>query len=296
MKSSDVHAASALRAMLSMLYATLALLKKHLRMPLCRESGAVLGITSAKGVYRRRNEMVGTGAKGVLIACAVIMAGCGSVEWFPPYVRLSTTPDQFSFAAKTGTAVSTQVTSDPITVSGLTGDSSPISITGSVGSNSKYAINAGTATDAAGTVKNGDQVTVTHTSSSVLGTSTISTLSIGNVNGQFISTTQLVQVPLFTTPIQSGSFMQADATIFSFDGIVGTHAISIKDSLTSGNAAYSIADENGNITFFTNIDQIIPVLNGRRIFVRNQLATILTPATTTLTIDGVEFTVNLTPP
>jgi len=293
MKSSDVHSAAARRAVVSILYATLALLKNRLRMSVCPGAGAVQGPAPGKRVPRWRDGMIG---KGALITLAVVMAGCGSVDWFPEYVRLATTPDQFTFPAKTGTALSTQVTSDPITVTGLTGASSPISITGSIGSNSKYTINTEAATDAAGTVKNGDKVTVTHTSSSSLGTPTTSTVSIGNVNGKFISTTQIVATPLFTTPIQLGSVMQADATFFSFDGLAGTHVISIKDSLDSGNALYSIADDNGNATVFTNITQTVPILNGQRIFVRNQLATVLAPATTTLTIDGLDFAVNLTPP
>ena len=227
-----------------------------------------------------------------LIIFALAMAGCGSVEWFPEYVRLPTTPDQFSFPAKTGTALSTQITSDPITVSGLVGDSSPISITGPVGSNSKFSINSAVATDAAGAVKNGDRVTVTHTSASTLGTSTQSTLSIGNVKGTFISTTKIVDIPSFTAPIQVGTFMQANATIFSFDGIAGTHVISIKDSLGSGNAQFSVSDDF-EPTGFTSAPQTIPFLNGRRIFVRNLLSTVSTPATTTLTVDGMDFIVNL---
>ena len=224
------------------------------------------------------------------------MAGCGDVEWFPEFERLPTTPDRFSFPSKTGTAVSTEVTSDPIAVSGLTADSSPISVTGSVGSNSKYSINSVAATASAGTVKNGDKVTVTHTSSSSLGAATTSTLSIGNVNGTFISTTQLVNTLVFTTPIQIGTSMQAQATVISFDGTIGTHVISIKDSLNSGNALYSISDASLNATTFTNVTQTVPVLNGRIIFVRNLRSTVLSPATTTLTINGVDFTVNLTPP
>lgn len=230
------------------------------------------------------------------LVAALFIAGCGDVEWFPQYVRQPTTPDRFSFPSKTGTAVSSAITSDPITVSGLTADSSPISISGSVSSDSKYSINSGTATSSSGTVKNGDKVTVTHTSSSSLGAATTSTLRIGDVNATFISTTTLVNTPVFTTPVAVGNYMQAQATIISFDGTVGTHVISIKDSLNSGDALYSISDANLNATTFTNLTQTVPILNMRIIFVRNLLSTVLTPATTTLTIDGVDYPVNLTPP
>src|SRR5690242_17897881 len=92
----------------------------------------------------------------LFFAVTFTLAGCGGVDWFPEYKRQPTTPDQFSFETKNGVSLSTTVTSDAITVSGLTGSSSPVSINGSFGSNSKYSINGGKPTDAAGTVKNGD--------------------------------------------------------------------------------------------------------------------------------------------
>lgn len=223
------------------------------------------------------------------------MAGCGDVEWFPPYVRLATTPDAFSFAAKPSTELAKDVTSDPITVRGLTAATSPISITGSTVSSSKYSVNGATATSADGTVKNGDTVTVTHTSSSDPGNSTTSTLFIGAESAKFVSTTRNIADLTFSTPVPSGQYMQAYATVKSFDGVAGTHVISIKDSISSGNALYSVSD-NLEPTTFSNATQTIPFLNGRKIFVKNLAATIATPATTTLTIDGIDTVVNLTPP
>jgi hypothetical protein len=202
---------------------------------------------------------------------------------------LPTTPDPFTFSSQVGVATGTKVTSNSITVSGLTGDSSPISISGATGS--EYTVN-GTAATAAGTVKNGDVVTVSHTSSSALGTSTVSTLSIGNVNGTFTSVTQTVQTLAFLAPVQVGQFLQASASIVSVDGILGTHKISIADSNSSSNAQYELADVNDvPITAFTNSTLTIPVLNGLRIIVRNLPSA--TSVTTTLTIDGVNFTVDL---
>ena len=223
-----------------------------------------------------------------LIVLLSVVAGCGSsVDWFPEYKRLETTPDQFSFPTKTGVAISTAVTSDPITVSGITGTSSPISITGSVGSNSKYSINGATATDAAGTVKNGDKVTVTHTSANALGTVTTSTLTIGNITGTFTSTTATVATPAFSTPVQTGGFLQAFAVISSVDGIPGTHVVSIK----GGNAQYSLGDTTTIPFAFTINTQTVTVLNNTHIFLRAPSSDI--PATTTLTIDGVNFSVTM---
>lgn len=228
------------------------------------------------------------------------VAGCGEIDWFPEYVRLPTTPDDFSFPAKTGTAKSVEVTSDAITVSGLTAATSPISITGSAGSNSKYTINDGTATESAGTVQNGDKVTVTHTSSSVLGTSTTSTLSIGAVSAQFVSTTRFVDTLTFTTPTVVGSYLQSYADITSVDGAVGTHVVSIKDSSNSGAALYAVTERGvvnpDSSIIFTNVTQTLPLLNGKRIFVRNLATVVAIPAVTTLTIDGVDTVVSLTLP
>jgi len=218
---------------------------------------------------------------------------CGSVDWFPAFKRLPTTPDAFTFPTKTNVAIFSTISSASITVSGLTADSSPISINGPVGSNSQYAINNGTATSAAGTVKNGDTVKISQTSSSSPGINIVSTLSIGNVNGTFTSTTQLVETLTFAslTAATNVPVTSANATLVAFDGLANTHVISIKDSLNSSHAFYSL-DNNGN---FTNATQTIPNLNSRLISIRNTApATSGASVTTTLTIDGVESTFTIT--
>lgn len=136
-----------------------------------------------------------------LVMCAVLLvvlgiAGCGNVDWFPPYKRQPTTPDAFSFTPQTRVTPGDTVTSNAITVAGLTATSSPISVTGSNGSNSKYVINGTDSTST--TVKNGDTVAVQHTAASTLGTDTTSTLVIGDVSATFRSTTKTVLIPAFT--------------------------------------------------------------------------------------------------
>ena len=257
----------------------------------------VSGPSAARARFSRRDAPAGWVC---LILLMLILSGCGEIEWFPTYQRLPTTPNDFSFTAKSGVEKASQITSDVVTVAGLTADSSPVSVTGSVGSNSKYSVNNGTATDVAGTVKNGDTVTVTHTSANALGTPTESTLSIGVVSAKFVSTTRFLEKPVFTSPTQvggvtEGTLMQASATIISLDGAVGTHVISIKDSINSGRAVYSVSDdfEPG---VFTTATQTIPVLNTMMIFVRGLAPTTSAPVTTTLTIDGLDTVVDLTPP
>jgi hypothetical protein len=93
-------------------------------------------------------------------------------------------PDQFTFSDQTGVDIITVVTSNTITVSGITG-AAPISITGG-----KYSINGGSYTKASGTVSNGSTVQVQQTSSSIYTAKTDATLTIGGVSDTFSVTTK----------------------------------------------------------------------------------------------------------
>ncbi len=85
------------------------------------------------------------------------------------------TPTAFSFMAQTGVVRSTLITSNAITVSGLSsGTSVPVSVSGG-----EYEINSGAWTRAPGFVQNGDQVAVRHTSSNSYSTKITTTLAIG---------------------------------------------------------------------------------------------------------------------
>lgn len=236
-----------------------------------------------------------------LVALVLVLQGCGEVEWFPDYVRLPTTPDAFTFTAQTGTEKSTAekpvlVTSSAITVAGLTGASSPISVTGTVGSDSKYSINGATPTGAAGTVKNDDTVTVTHTASSALGTPTTSTLTIGNVSANFVSTTRLVGELSFSSSrhigiVPAGTLVESSALIDSVDTIA--HVITIKDSISSGAAVFTISPDLTPDTQFVT-SQTTASLDGRYVLVRGIASTTTSPVVTTLTIDGIDYQVPLT--
>lgn len=89
----------------------------------------------------------------------------------------------FSFTSQTNVAPSTVITSNTITVAGLSG-SSPITVTGGT-----YSINGGAYTSAAGTVSNGDTVTVQLTSSSAYSYMTSAILAIGGNSATFSVTT-----------------------------------------------------------------------------------------------------------
>jgi len=102
----------------------------------------------------------------------------------PSPVVPDTTPAAFTFTNMTSVALSTVVTSAPITVTEIN-TAAPISVTGGT-----YAINGGAFVSTAGTVTNNQTVTVRHTSSATNSTATTTTLTIGGVSGSFTSTTE----------------------------------------------------------------------------------------------------------
>lgn len=222
----------------------------------------------------------------LLLLVLLTVTGCGAdVHWFPPYERQPTTPDPFTFTTQTGVALNTVVTSNEITVSGLTADESPITITGPSGSESKYSINGATAVDTQGTVKNGDKVTVSHKSASGAGQSVTSTLTIGGVSGTFTSTTIPFDVT-FGTPTTVGTLRQVLGTFKT--SATGPHRVSIKDSTSSGSATYSFDGVE-----FVNVEQQVALGNNATIYVRNLTSNVTSGVTTTLVIDDTEFVVPL---
>ena len=107
-----------------------------------------------------------------------------------------TRPDGFTFGnPTTGVALSSTVTSSPITVNGITA-AVPVDIFVTGDPSSQYSVNGGAYTSAAGTVVLNDTVTVRHTSAATNNTDTSTTLTIGGVSspanqvsGTFTSTT-----------------------------------------------------------------------------------------------------------
>jgi hypothetical protein len=153
---------------------------------------------------------------------------------------VDTTPDSFSFSDQTNVAVSTVITSNTITVAGITG-AADISIT-----NGEYKIGSGSFTSTAGTVNNGDTVTVQHTSSSSFDTNTDTVVTIGGVSDTFTSTT--IAEPEDTTAPTTASFTPADdATniaidaniVIQFSEIVNVNSGNILIKLTSDDSVFA---------------------------------------------------------
>lgn len=99
-----------------------------------------------------------------------------------------TTPDAFDLIDQIDVPPSEVRTSDPVTVAGLDTDAvTGIGASGAAGS--QYSINGGAFTSAPGAVANGDQVRVRHTSAATPATAVTTTLVVGGVSADFVTTT-----------------------------------------------------------------------------------------------------------
>lgn len=176
----------------------------------------------------------------LLAVVGMMLTGCGGIEWFPEKVASVVTA--FSFTPATGVAVGSTQTSNIVTLA-ISGDPVAISVSGDA--SSQYSINAGTYTKAAGTVKNGDKVTVQHTASATIGQTVTTTLTVGGQTATFSSTTGgTVAVSAFTFPpsfnVLPSSLKTSEAVTLVISG--GSAPISISgdaSSLYSVNGAAS---------------------------------------------------------
>jgi hypothetical protein len=147
-----------------------------------------------------------------------------------------TTPDAFTFTDVTNASLSTQYTSNTITVSGITA-AAAISISGGSGT---YSINGGSYTASGGTVNNGDTVTARVTSSASNSTAVSTTVTIGGVSDTYSVTT-----------LASATINSYPATVRSGDTGVAytTTGLSAVSSITIGSlAGTSISDTSGDGT------------------------------------------------
>ena len=99
--------------------------------------------------------------------------------------QVDTTPDPFQFTSQSSVELSTQVTSNSITVGGINA-AAPISVVGgeySIGCTSSF-------TSGAGTIAGGQAVCVRHTSAASASSTVTTSLTIGGVTGTFSSTTR----------------------------------------------------------------------------------------------------------
>jgi hypothetical protein len=120
---------------------------------------------------------------GTTLVTVLVSRGSVKIDSITIGAATDTTPDAFIFVDQTNVARSTVVPSAAITVAGINA-ASAISVTGG-----EYQINAGAWTTSAGTVTNGQTVSVRHTSSASSSTATNTVLTIGGVSDTFTTTT-----------------------------------------------------------------------------------------------------------
>jgi hypothetical protein len=189
-------------------------------------------------------------AAGGLAVSGVGVAGC------------DTTPNPFNFTGLTNVALNTLVASNPITVTGINAPS-PIGIAGG-----EFQINGGAWLKLARakvgeTVKNGDVVTVRHTSSVSNSTTVTTTLTIGGVSGSFSSTTvapnappAISNLPSFPLGIKSGAIQQMSVTISDDKPWGGASAESV--TAASGSISGFASGAYGTINF-TYTAPLLPI-------------------------------------
>lgn len=193
-----------------------------------------------------------------------------------------TTPDQFTFTDQTNVALSTTITSNTITVSGINTAAS-ISITGGT-----YSINGGAYTSTTGTVTNGQTVSVRHTSSASYSTATNTTLTIGGVSDTFTSTTLS-----FTSDSIPDQFTFIDQTNVAINTTIVSNTITVSGINTA--ASISVTGGQYRIGSGSYTSTSGTVNNGDTVSVRhtssvNYIGTV----DTTLIIGGVADTFSST--
>lgn len=204
----------------------------------------------------------------------------GSVSaGFKVTTMADTTPDPFYFMDQTNAGLNTVITSNSITVSGITGPT-PISI-----SQGAYSINGGTFNTTSGTVYNGQNVRVQLTSATTYSTSKNATLIIGGVSDTFTVTTKAD-----TTP---APFTFIDQTNVELNSLITSNTITVSGitapviiSVTGG--TYSINGGPFTSTSYT-------VTNGQSVRVQlTSSSNYSTSKSATLNIGGVSDTFTVT--
>lgn len=190
-----------------------------------------------------------------------------------------TTPDKFTFIDKANVKLNTVITSNTITVAGIS-EPVPIYIIGG-----SYSINNGPFTGLSGTIANGQNVKVRLMSSGVFSTSTDATLAIGTTSDTFTVTTIAD-----TTP--NGFFFTDQAnvalnTVITSDPIfVSGITTAVPISITGG--TYSV---NGGP--FSSAPRTITNSQNVRVQLLSS-SNYLTSKSATLTIGGVRDTFTVT--
>jgi hypothetical protein len=226
-----------------------------------------------------------------LITLVITLAGCG-IDWFPEYKRSATTPNPFSFTTKIGVGILANISSNSVQISGFANSSTVSPIT--VSSGSAYSIDGAAAVSTAGTIRNNQSVKVIQQPTSALpGAETITTLTIGGINGTFTTVTQTIVTPTFQkiTPSPVAGTVEISALITGTDN--GGHTVTMSGQGTQ----LALSNANNIITtaFTTSTAPLsVPILNGQHIVLLIPTPAPSATSTTTLTIDNTNYIINNT--
>jgi hypothetical protein len=212
------------------------------------------------------------------VTSTVLAIGGVSAQFTSTTEARDVTPAPFTFADVTGVATGALITSAPVTVSGVN-DVTPMGVAGG-----SYSVNGGAFTTQAGTVRNGDQVRVQHTSASSALASVATTLTIGGVSGTFTSQTSSVD----TTP---AGFVFHDV----LDARRGKQVTSAAVTVTEFNAPVAISITGAGASYAINSGAYTTAPGTIRSGDRVTLRLIASPAayatvSTTLTVGGTSDT------
>lgn len=203
-----------------------------------------------------------------------------------------TTPDAFVFVDQMDVALSTDITSAEVTISGI---DSPATVTVAGGS---YSVGcSGTFVSAPGTVANGQAICVRHTSSASNASTVSTTLTVDTVSDTFSSTT-VAAGPPDTTPDAFSFAAQSNVALSTavasapaiITGITAPAAVSVTGGAWSAGCNGTFVSTQGSITA------------GQAVCVRHTSAAANgTVTSTTLTVGGISAvfsstTVGATPP
>lgn len=193
-------------------------------------------------------------------------------------------PDPFSFVDQTDVERDRQITSAPVTITGIS-DEAPITVTGG-----KYSIGcAGKYTSSSGTLRDGDRVCVRHTSADADSTATHTTLRVAGVSDTFTSTTA-------APDLQPDAFAFTDVRNAQLNTTQTSNAVTIRG--LTGAAPISVSGGEYSIGCGSTFTAAAgTIANNQTVCVRHTSAGGLDIATdTTLTVGGVADTFTSTTP
>lgn len=192
-----------------------------------------------------------------------------------------TIPNAFTFTAQTNATVSTQYTSNTVTINGIDAAATVTIVNG------EYSINGGAFVSTAGTITNGQTVAVRRTSSGSASTTVSTVLTVGGVDGTYSITTagSADTTPdAFTFTAQTGVALSTMATSNS----VTISGIDAPASISIANGEYSI--NGGGFTTSSGT-----ITNGQSVVVRRTSSgSGSTTVTAVLTVGGVNGTFSVT--